>query len=86
MLNFNRDVDRIQHHNNVVAIALRNVKYQIVTSDKDKNAINNGKHVLFHLSKCSDKLHGNIVYKMQIEIKNFIQVPASLVFTAISEF
>ena len=29
----------------------------------DKNEINNGKHVLFHLSKCSDKLYGNIVLK-----------------------
>ena len=31
--------------------------------DKDGNATNNGKHVLFHLSKCSDKLYGNIVLK-----------------------
>ena len=37
-------------------------------------------------SKDSDKLYGNIVYKMQIEMSNFIQVPASLVFAAISEF
>ena len=36
--------------------------------DKDKNAINNGKHVLFHLSKYSGKLYDNIVYKMQIQI------------------
>ena len=48
--------------------------------------INNGKHVLFYLSKCSDKLYGNIVNKMQTEMSNFIQVPASLVFAAISEF
>ena len=56
-------------------------------SDKDENAVNKGKHVvLFHLSKCSDKLYGNIVYKIQIEINNFIKVPASLVFATISEF
>ena len=56
-------------------------------SDKDENAINTGKHVvLFHLSKYSEKLYGNIVYKMQIEMSNFIQVPASLVFAAVSEF
>ena len=56
-------------------------------SDNDENAINNGRHVvLFHLSKYSDKLYGNIVYQMQIEISDFIQVPASLRFVAISEF
>ena len=45
------------------------------------------KHVvLFHLSKYSDKLYGNIVYQMQIEMIDFIQVTASLVFAAISEF
>ena len=56
-------------------------------SDNDKNAIDNGKHVvLFHLSKYSDKLYGNTVYQMQIEMINFIQVPASLVFAAISQF
>ena len=59
----------------------------VLISDKDENAINNGKHVvLFHLSKYSDKLYGNIVDKMQIEISNLIEVPASLVFAAISEF
>ena len=31
-------------------------------SDKDENAINDGN--LFHLSKYSDKLYGDIVYKM----------------------
>ena len=46
------------------------------TYRKGKNAINNGKHLLFHLSKCSDKLYGNIIYKMQTEISNYIQVPA----------
>ena len=56
-------------------------------SDKDENAFNNGKHVvLFHLSKYFDKLNGNIVCKMQIEMSNFIQVPASTVFAAISKF
>ena len=58
-----------------------------VISDKDENAINKGKHVvLFHLSKYSDKLYNNIVYKIQIEMSNFIKVPASLVFATISEF
>ena len=55
-------------------------------SDKDGNTINNGKHVLFHLSKWAHKLYGNIVYEMQIEMSNFIQVPASLAFAGISEF
>ena len=59
----------------------------MMISDNDKNAIDNGKHVvLFHLSKYSDKLYGNTVYQMQIEMINFIQVPASLVFAAISQF
>ena len=58
----------------------------VLISDKDKNVVNNNKHVLSHLSKCSDKFHGNIVYKMQTEMSNFIQLPASLVFVAISEF
>ena len=59
----------------------------IFISEKDKFAINKNKHVvLFHLSKYSDKLYGNIVYKIQIEMSNFIKVPASLVFAAISEF
>ena len=59
----------------------------VLISDKDENAIDNGKHIaLFHLSKYSDKFYGNIAYKMQIEMTNFIQVPASLAFAAISEF
>ena len=59
----------------------------VLISDKDENTINNGKHVvLFHLLKYSDKLYGNIVYKMHIEMSEFIQVLASLVFAAISEF
>ena len=59
----------------------------VLISDKDENAINNGKHVvLFLLSKYSDKLYGNIDYRTQIEMINFIQVQASLVFPAISEF
>ena len=38
---------------------------------KDENVINNGKNViLFPLSKYSDKLYGNIVYKRQIKINN----------------
>ena len=43
----------------------------VLISDKDENVINNGKHViLFPLSKYSDKLYGNIVYKRQIKINN----------------
>ena len=34
----------------------------------------------------TDTLYGNIVYKMQTEMSNFIQVPASLTFATISEF
>ena len=42
-------------------------------SNKDENAIIDGKHVvLFNLSKYSDKFYGNIVYKIQIEMTNFI--------------
>ena len=59
----------------------------VLISDKDENAINNDKCVvLFDLSKYFGKLYGNIVYKMQIEMSSFIQVTASLVFAAISEF
>ena len=59
----------------------------VLMSDKDEKSINKGKNiVLFHLWKYSDKLYGNIVYKTQIEMSNFIKVPASLMFAAISEF
>ena len=59
----------------------------VLISDKDENVINNGKHVvLFLLSKYFDKLYGNIDYRTQIEMSNFIRVQASLVFAAISEF
>ena len=59
----------------------------VVISDKDENAINNGKHVvLFLLSKYSHKLYDNIDYRTQIEMNNFIQVQASLAFAAVSEF
>ena len=58
----------------------------VLISDKDENAINNGKHVvLFLLSKYSDKLYGNIVYRTQMEMSNFIQVQALLVFQCRSE-
>ena len=44
-------------------------------------------NALFYLTyRNFDKLYGNIVYKMQIEMSSFIQVTASLVFAAISEF
>ena len=50
----------------------------VLISDKDENAINKGKHiVLFHLSKYSDKLYGNIIYKIKIEMSNFIIVGLS---------
>ena len=59
----------------------------VLMSDKDEKSINKDKNiVLFHLWKYSDKLYGNIVYKTQIEMSNFIKVPASLMFAAISEF
>ena len=45
----------------------------ILISDKYEKLINNGKHiVLFHLSKYFNKFYGNIAYKMQIEMSNFI--------------
>ena len=85
-----------QHHNDVAAITQRNVNLHVIVipiftvvliSDKNENAIINGKHVaLFHLSKYFDKLYGNIVYKTQIEMNNFSQVSVSLVFAAILEF
>ena len=56
----------------------------VLITHEDENVINNGKHVvLFQLSKYADKLYGNIVYKMQVKVSNFIQVPASLVFAVI---
>ena len=59
----------------------------VMISDKNENVIDKDKHVvLFHLLKYSDKLCGNIGYKIQIEMNNFIKVPASLLFAAISEF
>ena len=33
----------------------------VFLSEKNGYAINNGNYVLFHLSKCSDKLYGNVV-------------------------
>ena len=70
---------------NVAAITQRNVKLHVIEipifnvavliSDKDENAINNGKHVvLFHLSKYTDKLYGNIVYKVQIHCMESVQI------------
>ena len=62
-----------QHHNDVVTITQCNVKLRVIVtsifnviliSDKDENAS------LFHLSKYSDILYGNIVCKMQPEISN----------------
>ena len=59
----------------------------VLISDKDENAINNGKHVvLFLLPKYSHKLYRNSDYRMQIQMSNFIQVQASFVFAAVSEF
>ena len=65
-----------QHHNDAVAITYRKVKLHgiaipifnvVLISDKDENAINNGKHILFHLSKCFDKLYVNIVLKNELK-------------------
>ena len=56
----------------------------VLIPDKDENTINNGKQVrLFLLWKYSDKRYGNIDYRTQIQMSNFIQVRASLVFAAI---
>ena len=44
----------------------------VLISGKVENAINNGENVLFHLSKSSEKLYGDIVYKIQTEMSNFI--------------
>ena len=61
-----------QYHYDVVAITQRNVKLHVIVlpifnvvliSDKDENAI------LFHLSKYSYKLYGNIVCMMQIKMR-----------------
>ena len=71
LLGFYRDVDRLrieievtqlydivfQHHNDAIFKV-------VLISDKDENA------TLFHLSKYSDKVYGNIVCKMQIEMRN----------------
>ena len=59
----------------------------VLISGKDENVINKNKHVVsFHLSKYSDKLYGNIVCEVQIEMSNFVKLPASIVFRTISEF
>ena len=59
-----------QHHNDVVAIMSYNVKLHVTVipifnvvliSDKDENEI------LFHLSKYSDKLYGNIACKCRLK-------------------
>ena len=85
----------LHYHNDFVAITKRNVKLHAIVipifnvlliSDIYENSINNGKHFIFYLSKHSDKIYDNIVYKRQIEMSNFIQVPASFVFVTISVF
>ena len=101
LLDLHRDTDRLrfeievtslydiffQHPNDFVAITLIPIFNFVLISDKDENAINKGKHVvLLHLSKYSDRLYGNIIYKIQIENEQFLKVLASLVFTAIPEF
>ena len=54
----------------------------VLISDKDENPINNGKHVLFHLSKCCDKLYGNIILKdanrnehLELDFQDFLGSP-----------
>ena len=59
----------------------------VLISDKDENAINKSKHVVwFHLSKYSDKVYGNAVFKIQIKMGNFIKKSNLIVFAATSEF
>ena len=55
-------------------------------SDKDEDEIRNAERLLWLISKCSIKLYGNIVFNMQIEMINFVEIPASLAFAVISEF
>ena len=55
-------------------------------SDKDEDEIRNAERLLCLISKCSIKLYGNIVFNMQIEMINFVEIPASLAFALISEF
>ena len=54
----------------------------VLILDKNENTINNSNI----LSKYSDKLYGNIVYKMKTEMSSFFQGPASIVFAVISKF
>ena len=60
----------------------------VLILDKDENAINKGKLCRFIslIEILYEKLYGNIVYKIQIGMSNFIKVPASLAFAAVSEF
>ena len=61
----------------------------VLILDKGENVINNGKHVLFHILKCSDKLcwyNSNIVDIIQIQNERFHSSSGSLVFAMISEF
>ena len=74
------------------------VFYVVLISDKDENTINNGKHfVLFYFRSsrpevlCKKGALRNFAkfrekYLCQIQRSNFIEVPASLVFAAISAF
>lgn len=55
-------------------------------SHKDEDVISNAERLLCLILKCSIKLYGNIVFNMQIEMINFLQIPASLAFAVISEF
>ena len=59
---------------------------QVISCEFCKISKNTSGGYFCHLSKYFDKRYGKIVYKMQIQMSNFSQVPASLVFAAISKF
>ena len=72
----------MKHH--VIVILILN---GVLISDQDENTIDNGKHVaLFHLSKYSDQLHGNIVFKIQIEMGNSFKHQLYLYFLQFQTF
>ena len=59
---------------------------QVISCEFCEISTNTSGGCFCHLSKYFDKLYGNIAHMMQIQMGNFSQVPASLVFATISEF
>ena len=59
---------------------------QVISCEFCKIFYNTSGGCFCHLSKYFDKRYGKIVYKMQIQMRYFSQVPTSLVFAAISKF